>query len=124
MSSLIPSKDQWPQLLLRIGIAVVFAYAAIDGFIHPAEWVGFLPPMILDHFDGETVLHVFAVIELALVAWLLSNVYIRWAALFAAAMLTGIVVSNFSILQISFRDIAIIFAALALAAMPEPADAK
>lgn len=119
MFSFLSNRDQLPQLLLRLGIAIVFAYAAIDGFIHPTEWVGFLPSFVLDRFDGETALHIFAIFELSLVAWLLSGVYIRWAALFAAAMLTGIVVTNFGIFQISFRDIAIIFAALALAAMPE-----
>lgn len=119
MQQFIPTRAAWSQLLLRIGIAVVFLYAAISAFIDPNEWIGFLPPLITENFKAETVLHIFSVIELVLAAWLLSGAYVRWAALFAAAMLSGIVVSNFSIFQISFRDIAIIFAALALAAMPE-----
>lgn len=119
MQYLIPPKTAWSALLLRIGIAIVFLYAAIGGFIDPTEWIGFLPPIITEHFDAEVVLHIFSVFELVLAAWLLSGVYVRWAALAAAAMLTGIVVSNFGIFQIAFRDIAIIFAALALAALPD-----
>jgi hypothetical protein len=44
-------------------------------------------------------------------------VKIRYAALVTAAMLAGIVLANFDLFAITFRDIALIFAALALAAL-------
>jgi hypothetical protein len=61
------------------------------------------------------LLKFFAVYELVLAAWLLSGVYVRYAGLLCAATLAGITLSNFSLFAISFRDIGLMFAALALA---------
>lgn len=105
-------------LFLRIGLAVVFMYAAISSFVSPEDWVGYVPDFMRQLLPGTVVLTIFSGVELVLVAWLLSGVYVRIAALVAAAMLAGIVVSNFSLLPISFRDIGLIFAALALACWP------
>lgn len=109
-----------PALLLRFGLAVIFTYAAVAAFIDPREWIGFLPPVLTSIVPAEILLQIFSVIELLLAAWLLSGIYVRFAALFAALMLGGIVMSNFQLFSISFRDIALIFAALALAVMKEP----
>lgn len=110
---------QLPLWLLRIGLATMFLYAAIDSFIHPSDWVGFLPSFVIAMFDAELLLKIFSVFEIALAAWLLSGVYTRYAALLAAAMLIGITVSNFSLLAISFRDIGLACGALALAALAD-----
>jgi uncharacterized membrane protein YphA (DoxX/SURF4 family) len=109
-----------PALLLRVGLAIVFLYAAISSFISPREWIGYLPGLLTEHVAGTTLLHVFSVYELLLAAWLLSGVYTRWVALLCAATLAGIVTANFSLFAISFRDIGLIFAALALAALAKP----
>lgn len=106
-------------LLLRIGLATVFMYAAVSSFIDPNEWVGYLPSFMTKIVDAETLLPLFSIFELTLAAWLLSGVYVRFAALVCAATLAGIVVFNFSLFAISFRDIGLIFAALALAAHKE-----
>lgn len=106
-------------LLLRLGLATVFMYAAVSSFLDPNEWVGYLPSFMTDLVKAETLLHFFSVYELALAAWLLSGVYVRWAALLCAATLAGIVVSNFALFAISFRDIGLILAALALAVHKE-----
>ncbi len=103
-------------VLLRLCLATVFSYAAISSFISPNEWVGYLPPMLTNLVDPKLLLHIFSVYELALVVWLLSGVYIRYAALLCALTLGGIVVSNFGLFAISFRDIGLTLAALALAA--------
>ncbi|HEX8762974.1 MAG TPA: DoxX family membrane protein [Candidatus Saccharimonadales bacterium] len=108
-----------PSLLLRLGLATVFIYAAVASFIDPNEWIGYLPSLLTDHVDAKTILPFFSVFELTLAAWLLSGVYVRFAGLLAAAALIGIVVFNFSLFAISFRDIGLAFAALALASMPE-----
>jgi len=115
----IRDNRQITPLLLRIGLATMFLYAAISSFLDPREWVGYLPAMLTSRFDAETVLRFFSVYELILATWLLSGVYVRYAALLCAATLAGIVVTNFSLFAISFRDIGLIFAALALAAYKE-----
>ncbi len=112
--TLLQHKNLVP-LLLRLGLATVFGYAAVSSFVSPDDWVGYLPQMLTDLVDAKLVLHVFSVYELGLVVWLLSGVYIRYAALLCALTLGGIVVSNFGLFVISFRDIGLALAALALA---------
>ena len=102
-------------LLLRLGLATVLLYAAIASTLNPDDWVGYLPGFMRDIAPPETLLMGFSVYELALAAWLLSGVQVRYAALLCAATLGGIVASNFSLLAISFRDIGLMFAAVALA---------
>jgi len=118
-NNFIPNRSAWPRLLLRFGLAVIFLYAAISGFTNPQDWVGYLPNILTQHIDSEILLHFFSAYELLLAAWLLSGVYVRYAALLCAATLVGIIASNFSLFAITFRDIALVFAALALAAMPQ-----
>lgn len=102
-------------------MAIVFIYAAVASTLNPDDWAGFLPKFMTMLIPGETLLKIFSVLELILAAWLLSGVYVRYAALLCAATLAGIVAFNFSLLDISFRDIGLILAALALAFMAEPA---
>ena len=102
-------------LLLRVGLATVFFYAAISSLVSPRDWVGYVPDFIQLILPAEVVLIGLSVVELILAAWLLSGVYVRYAALVAAALLAGVTISNLSLLPISFRDIGLFFAALALA---------
>jgi|SRR5664279_2273651 len=112
-------KSNLTPVLLRVGLAVVFLYAAISSLKNPQDWIGYLPKFARDQVSGNTLLHVFSVYELALALWLLSGKYVKYAGLLAAFTLSGIVVSNFSLFAITFRDIALVFAALALAFAPQ-----
>ncbi len=113
------AKRSLTSFLLRTGLAVIFLYASISSFKNPQDWVGYLPSF-LRHSDSATnLLHVFSAYEFLLAAWLLSGRYVKYAAALCAATLAGIVVSNFSLFAITFRDIALIFAALALFFSPE-----
>ena len=120
IDAILTSKPSLPSLFLRLGLATVFIYAAISSTLSPNEWIGYLPSILTDHFSPTALLKVFSVYELFLAVWLLSGVYVRYGALLCAATLAGIVASNFSLFAISFRDIGLIFAALALAFMGEP----
>lgn len=117
--------NQWSRfapLLLRVGLAIVLLFAAVSSTLSPNDWVGYLPAVLTSIFPAEALLKVFSVYELVLAVWLLSSVYVRYAGLLVAATLAGIVVSNFSLFAISFRDIGLIFAALALVISPEEQD--
>ena len=109
------AKNDLAKLSLRVGLSVAFGYAAIGGFLQPDIWIGYLPAFIGALPYAQTILHVFSVVEILLVLWLLSGKFSRYAAIFAALMLTGIVGANISDLTIVFRDLALIFAAVALA---------
>ena len=63
------------------------------------------------------LLRFFSVVEILLSVWLLSGKYARYAALLSAVMLGGIVLAQPGDLLITFRDIGLMFMALALASM-------
>lgn len=102
-------------LLLRIGVAGVFIYAGVASLLFPQNWIGYLPPFFHGIIPDTTLLMIFSVYELFLATWVLSGKQTFYAAGLACLTLTGIVIANSSDLDILFRDIAIIFAALALA---------
>lgn len=119
LDSFLNKGSRFAPLLIRIGLGVVFVYAAVSSTLSPNEWIGYLPPVLTALFPAEILLKVFSVYELILAAWLLSGVYVRYAGLLVALTLAGIVASNFSLFAISFRDIGLIFAALALVVYDE-----
>jgi uncharacterized membrane protein YphA (DoxX/SURF4 family) len=106
-----------PSLLLRVALAFVFSFAAVSSLLSPNDWIGYLPKAATQFVSGDILLKVMSVYELALAAWLLSGKQTHFAALLSAATLAGITAANISLIAISFRDIGLIFAALALAAL-------
>jgi uncharacterized membrane protein YphA (DoxX/SURF4 family) len=104
-------------LLLRIGLAIVFLYAAIASFLDPAAWTVYLPSFLSAGSSANFFLNVFSVIEILLSLWLLSGKKTQYAAGVAAIMLVGIIAANLSEFDIIFRDVGLLFAALALAVM-------
>lgn len=104
-------------LLLRTGLAFVFVYAAVSSLMHPDQWVGWLPSFIQKMSSAETLLQIFSIGELLLALALLAGWYTRYAALLAAAALLGIVIASPHALDVTFRDIGLMFMAVALASL-------
>lgn len=102
--------------LLRLGLSVIFLYAGTSALLHSEQWLGYLPSFLQKLSDATTLLRIFALYEIILALWLLSGFYVRYAALLAAATLLGIVVTQPHALIITFRDVGLVFMALALAA--------
>lgn len=101
-------------LLLRVALAFVFLYAAVSSFMSPSDWIGYMPKFMRGIIPDGLLLGGFSVVEIILSIWLLSGLYIKYAALIAAAMLAGIVALNPILLPITFRDVGLFIAALAL----------
>ena len=101
-------------LFLRLSLTVAFGYAGVGSLLEPAVWIGYLPSFVSRQSFAPTLLMFFSVIELGLAAWLLSGWKTKFAAILAGLMLTGIVLANISDLTIVFRDLALIFSAIAL----------
>jgi len=99
---------------LRAGLALVFLYAAISSFLNPSSWIGFIPLFLRNLVDANLLLTLFSIYEIILGVWLLSNRAIFYASLLSALTMLGIIISNFGALDIVFRDIAILFSAIAL----------
>ncbi len=109
-------------LLLRVGIALSFLYAAIGGFLHPENWIGWFPAWVREllPLGDHTLLGLFGSVEILIALWLLSGWNIRWSGLIAAFMLLGITVFNLGSFDIVFRDVALALASLELVFIKSP----
>ena len=109
-----PPRPQVASLILRLALAFVFAYAAIDSLLHPSDWVGYMPHVADNIISRYTLLTIVSIYQLILVVWLLVGRYARYAAVLSALTLAGITVVNLSIFSITFRDVGLLLAAVAL----------
>lgn len=103
--------------LLRFGLAAVFLYAAVAAAVNPANWLGFVPGPLHDLGVAELFLYGWSAFQMLLALWLLSGRRADLAGLLAAASMLGVIVPNLALLDIVFRDAAILCSALALAAL-------
>lgn len=105
-------------LLLRIGLALVFIFAGVSAFLSPTDWIGYIPEIIEDYgMTRELALQLHAAGDIFLGAWILSGIAGSWAGFFAGTWLIVItVVSGPSLLLITFRDVGLAFAAFAYSA--------
>ncbi|MES2876496.1 MAG: hypothetical protein V4678_03440 [Patescibacteria group bacterium] len=99
---------------IRVSLAIVFAYAAIGAFIQPNAWIGFVPEFTNNFIDPKLALDIISVLQLVLAVWLVTGVYVKFAAAAAIALLAGVLITDFETILITFRDIGLIGAALAL----------
>lgn len=102
--------------LLRLSIASVFLYAAGAATLQPYNWVGFIPQVFTIIAPANLLLLGFSLYQLVLAVWILSGWKAFYSSLLAAATLLGIITANWGDIDILFRDFAIFFASLALAA--------
>lgn len=101
--------------VLRFGLAFVFVYAAVAIYLRPADWIGFVPAFIDSILDRQTFLQLHALFDLVLAIGLALNVKIFYAAIFSVLNLAGIVIFNVGALDVVFRDIGLLTAAVSLA---------
>lgn len=107
-------KGKSAEMILRWGLAFVFFYAAVASLRDPQTWIGFLPQFVVQGFPAPLFLTGFSVYELALAVWLFTGRKLVWASMLAAVTLATIVVVNPYAFVITFRDIGLVMAALAL----------
>ena len=107
------------KLLLRIGIAFTLVYAAVSSFLDPVAWGGFIPVWLnnLNPLGDEILLIGISIAEIVLAALILFQKRPYGASVLAAVFFAAVVVFNFGALDILFRDIGLVFAALALAVL-------
>lgn len=102
-------------LLLRVGLAGVFLYAAVSATLTPNNWIGFLPQFIKNLIPGKTLLEMFNIYEVILSIWLLSGWKTFYSASLCALTIFGILITGLGYLDITFRDFGLLLAAAALA---------
>ncbi|MBI2476477.1 MAG: hypothetical protein HYV67_04535 [Candidatus Taylorbacteria bacterium] len=113
-------KEVATQLILRLGVAFAFIYAAIAGFIDPQSWVGWFPKFMRDMVPELLLLQIWGVFEIILGLWILSGKKIFIPSVLASLSLAGLILTNLAAMDIIFRDVTIFAAALALAVQSYP----
>ena len=126
MSAYIKPSTKTASLLIRVGLAFAFLYAAISSFQNPQSWLGFLPDWLTDvsPLSPQNMLHGMSIFEIFLAAWLLSGKFVKYSGLTSALLTASIVLMDLNQLLITFRDIPIIAASLALIFLDEPVRPK
>ena len=110
------TREQKILLMLRIGLAFSLFYAALSSLIDPMSWIGYFPQFVRDLAPSEALLTAgFSFVQLVVGGWILSGKDIFIPSVMAVAMLLGIILFNLSQMAVIFRDISILFMALALA---------
>ena len=107
-------KNVLVSFFLRSGLAIVFLYAGIASLISPENWIGYIPQFIQNNFPTSILLILFSVYEISIGLWLLSNKKIFYASILSSKIMFLIIIFNFSVFDVVFRDIAILFMAISL----------
>lgn len=100
--------------ILRWGLAFVFFYAGVAALRDPAAWAGFLPAFLSSSSAAHLFLTGFSVYEIILALWLFVGRKLSWSSMLAFITLGVITIFNFSLFSITFRDVGLAMAALAL----------
>ena len=103
--------------LLRSGLAIVFFYAGISSFLNPTNWIGFVPNFIGAIISKEIFLMIFSGYQILVGIGLLFDYKTFALSILSSITLFLILFGNIMGLEILFRDIAILFMALALIAL-------
>lgn len=114
------SRIQTARLLLRLGLAFVFLYAAGEVYFNPEGFWRFIPDFVQDILPKGPFLTVFGLFEIGLAVWLLSGWRGHLSAGLAAIVMLMIIICNPDLFSILFRNVAIGCAALALAVLEWP----
>lgn len=101
-------------LLLKLGVSFALLYPAISAFMNPTLWIGYVPAWVELFVPRDTFLPVFSAFEIIIACGVL---FFNKAlpSVIAGLMLVSIVVLNRNEFPVVFRDLAIAFAAFALA---------
>ncbi len=115
----ITGQVETTRLLLRSGIAFSFIYAAVAAFFDPLSWIGFFPSFLLKIFPADAIfmLYMFSISEILIAIWILVGQNTRIPSMLASIYLALIIISNFQLMDIVFRDISILAMTLALATL-------
>ncbi len=110
-------KDKNISLLLRVGLAIVFIYAAIASLLEPSNWVGYIPNFVEFIVSKNVFLLIFSIYEIILGIALLSNYRTFLFSVLSNITILFIVLGNIFVFDIVFRDVAILFMSFALSVL-------
>ncbi len=101
-------------IILRWGLAFVFFYAAVAALLDPQGWIDYFPTFMLKLFPSQLLLTGFSYAQIILAAWLFWGKKLLWSSGIAILMLAGITLATLNVFTVTFRDVGLLFAAIAL----------
>ena len=101
-------------IILRWGLAFVFFYAAIASLLNPNNWTGYMPEFVNAILPQRLLLVIFSFYEIVLAALLFVGRKLQWVSLVSVITLATITVSNVAVFEVTFRDVGLAMASLAL----------
>ena len=107
-------------LILRVGVAFVFVYAAVSAYLDPDSWIGYFPTFLQGVVSDSLLLNSWGLVEIILAVWLISTKKPYIPSVLMTVALFGLIVSNLGALPIIFRDVAIMTTTLALSIWYHP----
>lgn len=119
-----PKREKIAWLVLRIGVAFSFLYAATASFLDPQSWIGWFPHFLRAVVNDTVLLQTWGVYEITTGIWILSGKKIFWPSLLASFSLVGLIFFNFNSMDIIFRDVTILSATIALTIKNSPLHQK
>ncbi|HZS42629.1 MAG TPA: hypothetical protein VFA52_00170 [Candidatus Paceibacterota bacterium] len=115
-----PARQHLTDLILRISLAFAFVYAALLGYLHPFDWIGYFPNFIREHFSDSVVLNLFGLSELIIAAWFLWGRKLFIPSVVASLYLFGSLIFNFHQFDVLFRNVPILGISLSLCVLSYP----
>ena len=81
----MPFSLRYPQLAIRISLAIVFIWFGLDKFIDPQHWSGTLPQVLTNlaatlHIGARDLLFLSGIFEVLVAVSLVTGFFIRWFA--------------------------------------------
>lgn len=114
-----PYSPKKASLIIRVGLATVLLYAALDGLREPMAWIAYVPGQLGQLTSAQTILLATSVIQIVLAALLLWGKYLIGSAVLTSFLLAGIIITNTSNFLITFRDIGLLAASVSLIFLAE-----
>ncbi len=103
--------------LLRLGLAFVYGYAAVETQLNPANFLKYVPDIVQSFISVDIFLIIFGIFEILLTLWFISGKRTEYAGLISCFLMIGIILPNTLYFSILLRNVAIAFASLALFAL-------
>ncbi len=118
LTHLIEEHSHYGTFVARIGIAAVFLWFGLDKFIHPVNWIGWVPPWMQALIPMSLVgfMYIQGVIETVAGVMLLVGYKVRLASFVAVVTLLGVELAMVGTGQaeMMLRDAGLLAASLSL----------
>ncbi len=119
------NSTKYSNLMIRMGLTVVFLWFGIDKMFNPQHWLGaWTPPGLITSItkfglNGVQLIYTFGIFEILIALSLASNVFSKLFSTLAIIFLIAILVmSGFN--ETTIKDIGLIGALLAIILWPNP----